>query len=146
MKTQIDVRNLQTRIPLRPHLIAAKVKKFLSHEGIAAADLSIAIVSDSHIKSLNQKYLKHDYATDVLAFNLASSCIGRAHGLYGEVVVSADTAKRQSKVFKTTVSDELLLYIIHGILHLLGFDDHSAKDITRMRAKEKAVLARLKKK
>lgn len=104
------------------------------------------IVSDPRIKTLNRKYLKHNYATDVLAFNLTSSCLGRSRGLCGEVIVSADTARRQSKVFGMTVADELLLYIIHGILHLLGFDDHSAKDITRMRAKEKAVLARLKNK
>lgn len=104
------------------------------------------IVNDRRIRSLNKRYLHHDYATDVLAFNFRE-CGGRKTvRLCGEVIVSADTAKRQSKVFGTTVSDELLLYIVHGILHLLGFDDHSAKEITRMRAKEKAVLARLTKK
>jgi len=118
----------------------------LRQEGIAGADLSVAIVSDARIKALNQKYLKHHYATDVLAFNFAKDGTPCARDLCGEVIVSADTARRQAKVFGTTVADELLLYIIHGILHLLGFDDHSAKDITRMRAKEKAVLARLKKK
>lgn len=61
--------------------------------------------------------------------------------LDGEVIISAQTAKRNAREFKTSTRDEIMLYVIHGILHLLGFDDHSSSGIKKMRAKEKELMA-----
>jgi probable rRNA maturation factor len=68
---------------------------------------------------------------------------GHKLDLNGEVIVSVEMAFKQSKEFKTTASEELLLYIVHGILHLRGYDDHKPKDIEKMRAKEKTILIKL---
>lgn len=61
----------------------------------------------------------------------------------GDIMISTDAAVKNHKEFKTTVSEELTLYIVHGILHLLGYDDHSKKDILKMRKKEKELMSEL---
>jgi probable rRNA maturation factor len=77
-----------------------------------------------------------DRATDVLAFPLADA----PGGLLGEVVASAETARREAAARGLAPADELLLYVVHGVLHLLGFDDHAAGDRRRMRAAERRAL------
>jgi probable rRNA maturation factor len=104
--------------------------------------LSLAFVSDRTIRSLNRRFLKRNHVTDVLAFDYREKG-KRAKRLEGEVIISTDTAVRQARKFGTGVKQELTLYIIHGILHLLGYDDHRPKDIKRMRAKEQKILKTL---
>jgi probable rRNA maturation factor len=97
--------------------------------------------------------LSKTYATDVLAFDFQLKqlplkarqvFVARPLDIHGEVIISVDMALKQSKQFKTSASEELLLYILHGILHLRGYDDHKPKDISRMRAKEQVILKQLK--
>ena len=89
---------------------------------------------DKAIRELNLKYAKIDAPTDVLAFNLSFG--GKSKDLFADIVVSVDTAIRQAREFKTTPAYELNLYSIHGILHILGYDDHNFKDKKKMRQKE----------
>lgn len=112
--------------------------------------MSIVFVSSQKIRALNKKFLNRSYATDVLAFNLGGNGLVHAksgkelHGkVIGDIVISTDAAKQNSQKFKTTEQHELVLYIVHGILHLLGYDDHEAADIRRMRIKEQEVLSHL---
>ena len=86
--------------------------------------ISILFVTNSIIRQLNKKFLGRHYATDVLAFET------------GDIVVSVDMAIENAKHFKTDLKRELVLYVIHGLLHLLGYDDHRPKDIALMRQKE----------
>jgi len=110
----------------------------------------VAFVSDRKIRSLNKKYLNHDYATDVLSFDLRSSFsvpFPRGRGrrfLIGEIVVSTDTAVKNAAIYGTSVKREIILYLIHGILHLLGYDDHTPQEIQTMRRKEAQLLAFLR--
>ena len=99
--------------------------------------LSIAIVDDPTIHGLNRQYLNHDYPTDVLSFLLE-----RDEGsLEGEVIVSSDTAARRAAEFGWSAADELLLYVIHGTLHLVGYDDQTETARGEMRAAERRILA-----
>lgn len=147
MTIQIDVQDLQKRMLLRPNQIIQIIKKVLRHEGVSRARLSLVLVTPQRMKALNQKYLNHCYATDVLAFDLRAlkgkqrPC--RSKELDGEVIVSTTAAVQQARKFGMTPRQELALYIVHGILHLLGFDDHRPNDIERFRAKEKEILTSL---
>jgi probable rRNA maturation factor len=101
--------------------------------------LSLAVVDDPTIHQLNLQYRKHDGPTDVLSFALESD----DDHLEGEVIVSADRAATCAPRFGWSVEDELTLYVTHGVLHLVGYDDQSPEDRARMTARECYHLARL---
>lgn len=107
----------------------------LEREG-ARMELSLAIVDDETIHAINRRFLDHDYPTDVISFDL-----GDGGGLEGEVVVSADTARREALLRGTDPRGELLLYCVHGTLHLLGWDDQDDDDRARMHARQRELLA-----
>ncbi len=108
------------------------VGQILADTGFLTATISIAVVDNLTIHKLNRQYLDHDWPTDVLSFPLEK---GENH-LEGEVVVSADTAKYQANQHDWRTVDELVLYIIHGILHLVGYRDKQPEEIALMRAAE----------
>ena len=100
---------------------------------------SISIVDDSTIHRLNREHLDHDWPTDVISF--AFDCEeGR---IDGEIIASIDTAARLAQQAAWHTADELLLYIIHGLLHLAGLDDISDEDRQLMRQAEKDCLIAL---
>ena len=100
-------------------------------------------MSSQRIRALNKQYLNRSYATDVLAFDLAEGKTSTQEVL-GDVIISTDAARQNARRFQTPVKEELVLYVIHGILHLLGYDDHKPADVKKMRAKEKQLLTILK--
>ena len=104
----------------------------------ASLDLSIVVVDDERIHEINRQFLEHDYPTDVIAFDLASD----EPGVDGEIVVSAATARREAADRGINPASELLLYCVHGTLHLLGYDDKQPQDRTRMHARQRELLAR----
>lgn len=110
--------------------------KTLKHEKIKEANLSFVFVSDIRIKHFNQKFLGRAYATDVLAFDLSET----KNQLVGDVIISIETVVRNAKSFGNPFKRELTLCVIHGILHLVGYDDHTPGDIQKMRAQERKVL------
>jgi len=136
---EIELANRQTRHRIDPDRLVAAARLVLEHEGISRATLSIAVVSDKAIRQLNRRYLQHDYATDVISFLLDSG----SGWLDGEIIVSADTAAAQAPEFDSTIQDELLLYVIHGTLHLVGFDDTTPTARKKMQARQRRYLGRL---
>jgi probable rRNA maturation factor len=84
------------------------------------------------MRAINKKYLDHDYVTDVLTFDLGDRC--------GEVIICPRVACVNAKAHQTSTENEIILYVVHGILHLAGFDDHSPKDILQMRRMEEKLL------
>ena len=141
MAMTIVIGNLQKKILIKPARITRTARKTLLNNKVKEARLSIAFVTDQRIKSLNKKYLDREYTTDVLSFDLSLDV--KEKTLEGEIVISTDTALRNSKVFGTSVVKEIDLYVIHGILHLLGFDDHTQRDIQEIRTEEKKILKQL---
>ena len=87
------------------------------------------------MRAVNKKYLKHDFVTDVLTFDLGEDC--------GEIIICPHAALINARAHRTTVDKEIVLYVIHGILHLAGFDDHSPKDILKMRKMERELFPSL---
>jgi probable rRNA maturation factor len=135
---KIDVRNLQRKISL-DHL---NLQKFAQKAVImclrlpaksrtdleALRKISVLIVSDLRMASLHRQFMNQLGPTDVMTFQ------------HGEIFVSADTAFRNARRFGNSFSRELRLYIVHGLLHLHGFDDKDAARTPKMRAAESKIL------
>lgn len=111
------------------------VRRILEDHRFESAEISIAVVDDATISDLNRQYLGHDYETDVLSFVL--ECDRRKKTLHGEVIVSAETAIRAAAEQSVSVEAEIMLYVIHGTLHLVGLDDKIQADQIEMRNAEK---------
>ena len=132
---RITIKNLQKKVFIQPQKIKKIINNVLKKERAKdRGEINICFINDALIRKLNKKYLKQDSFTDVLAFNIGNP--EEKGGLYADILISADTALRNAKIFKTTPSYELKLYSIHGLLHLLGYDDHSLKDQKIIREKE----------
>ena len=101
-------------------------------------DLSFVVVDDERMAELHERYADVPGPTDVLSFPLADEPV-----LVGEVVISADTARREAAARGHPAYDELLLYAVHGVMHLVGHDDHDPADRRRMRRAEREALAAL---
>jgi probable rRNA maturation factor len=112
----------------------------LEGEGIADYEISLAFVDNPTIHRLNKRYLDHDEPTDVLSFPLSDA---HARKLAGELVLGVEIARDQATRRGHDVQTELALYVIHGLLHLCGYDDHSDEDARHMRARERHYLAGL---
>jgi probable rRNA maturation factor len=133
---RVEVCNQQAELEVSRRRLAAAVRRVLVEAAVGAARISLAVVDDPTIHELNREFLGHDYATDVLSFLLER----QPETLEGEIVVSAETAAAAAPRFGWSAPEELLLYVIHGALHLVGYDDHSAAERAEMRARERAHL------
>ncbi|HVA45706.1 MAG TPA: rRNA maturation RNase YbeY [Pirellulales bacterium] len=133
---QIAITNEQDGLTIDAARLRAAVAGVLSGEGIAEGEISLAVVDDPTIHALNRRWLDHDEPTDVLSFVLE-----QADGyLDGEIIVSADTARARAEEFGWSAAEELLLYVIHGALHLAGYDDKDPADREVMRERERHYL------
>lgn len=99
-------------------------------------DISIIFCSDNYILDVNIKYLHHDYFTDVITFDY---CEGDK--LSGDLFISIDSVRENAIEFGTDFDEELHRVIVHGLLHLIGYDDHTPEDQKVMRAKEDYYLS-----
>ena len=97
--------------------------------------VNIIFCSVNYILDINQRYLQHDYFTDIITFDY---CEGKV--LSGDLFISVDSVRENALFYGTEFEDELNRVIVHGLLHLIGYDDHSEEDIARMRSKENYYL------
>jgi len=112
----------------------------LLRHNVQAARVSVALVDDARIAELNEKHLGHKGPTDVITFDLRDD---RDAQVDGELVLSVETAAREAKRRGHGVDAELALYAIHGILHLLGYDDLSKDDSDRIHEVEDEILTEI---
>ena len=112
----------------------------LDGEGVADAEISLAFVDNPTIHALNKRYLDHDEPTDVLSFPLSEP---NAKKLAGELVIGVEVAQAQARERGHDVRQELALYVIHGLLHLCGYDDKTDEAAREMRQRERHYLAAL---
>lgn len=110
--------------PVQPERIEAAVRHVLRAEGIRAAEISVALVSDGEIAALNERYLSHGGPTDVISFHLHD----RGEPPLGDVYVGVDQAARQAAGYGASVAEEVLRLAIHGTLHVLGYDHPEGED------------------
>ncbi|MEI9475910.1 MAG: rRNA maturation RNase YbeY [Deltaproteobacteria bacterium] len=112
--------------------------------GSPEAELSIVFVDDPRIRELNRRYLHRDKPTNVLAFSMVEGEFPTLHPhLLGDLVISVETAERQSNRFGLSAGEMVILLMIHGILHLLGYDHLGSKKKAREMAEKQRELLRL---
>ncbi|MBN1345238.1 MAG: rRNA maturation RNase YbeY [Phycisphaerae bacterium] len=138
-----------------PDVDDARIHRVVSHvlvaEDCRAAEISVAVLDAEGIRDLNARYLGHDDETDVLAFDLSDDYDGSGRGeeagsvprLTGQVIVNADLARCRAAERGIEASAELMLYVVHGCLHLLGYDDHGDEPAARMHRREDELLQAL---
>lgn len=99
-------------------------------------DVNIIFCSDNYILDVNLKYLQHDYFTDIITFDYCENNV-----LSGDLFISVDSVRENSVFYNTEFEDELNRVMVHGILHLIGYDDHTEEDQKVMREKENYYLS-----
>ena len=133
---KITIKNLQNKIPISTKEVKKTILKTLSFERIKkTGEITVCFVGDRKIKELNKKFLRKNEATDCLTFDMLEASDPKH--IFADIIISTDTALRNAKAFRTNISKEINLYLIHGVLHLLGYDDLTPKDKKLMRGKEK---------
>jgi probable rRNA maturation factor len=134
---EVEVNDQQRIYPVARQRFIQAVQQILTEQGVRRASISIAVVDKATMHALNNRYLQHDEPTDVLSFVLTAE----SGYLEGEIIVCADVAADAAAHYHWTVQDELLLYVIHGTLHLVGFDDHTPGERQEMRDRERYFLS-----
>ncbi|MEL6771723.1 MAG: rRNA maturation RNase YbeY [Bacteroidota bacterium] len=121
-------------------IVIAAVQRALYSEGFTARDVSIVLADHATVLDLNRAWLDHDYTTDVLSFNLDEEALAEGF-VEGEVYVDLDTAAERAPEFGTTFDAEALRYVVHGVLHLVGYDDATPDEKAAMHALEDRYLS-----
>lgn len=131
---------------VRKRSLAALARRALACEGASPGELVIAIADDATVRDLNRRFRSEDAATDVLSFGREERerfiTPPRARRQLGEVVISYPTAARQAKAAGHPVDDELAHLLVHGVLHVLGYDHERADEARAMRSREDELLGR----
>ena len=117
-----------------------KTRKWLSivaqSEIRRLGQINIIFCSDNYLLDINQRFLQHDYFTDIITFDYCKGDV-----LSGDLFISVDSVRENSIEYCSEFSEELSRVIVHGLLHLIGYDDHSEKDRKLMRKKEDYYLS-----
>ena len=117
-------------------MVVKWLKKSVNSLGFTIGELSFVFCSDEYIKKINSKYLTHHFFTDVITFDYTKEKL-----LFGDVYISIERVKENSKTYKTSFNEEMFRVIIHGVLHLCGFDDKTKEEKSLMRSKENDFLS-----
>ena len=139
----VAVQNRQRKVRIAARQLRAAALAARDYAGTLEGELSVVVVGDRKMHELNRVFAGVDDTTDVLAFDLRGDSPPGGDQVAGEVVVNAALAARRVAPMGSTVTRELLLYVVHGVLHLSGYRDKTAPERRRMRAAERAVMRRL---
>ncbi len=145
MKTveiQVETRNRQRKWPVATDLVSHTARwACASIFKDTQVELSIQLLAPGRMAQINWDYLKHQGPTDVITFDLSDEEVPEL--LVGEILICPEVAARQAKVFETTWQEELFRYLIHGLLHLKGFDDKTSDKRHIMKHHENKWLEKL---
>ena len=137
---KLQIRNNQKIIKIDKRRISGTVLKILKILDCADKEISLSFVDDENIKQLNKQYLGKDKATNVISFSLQEGEYSNINPqILGDIIISVETAQRDAIKENLTVTQELEFLIIHGILHLLGYNHENTteKETNKMQQKEK---------
>ncbi len=144
MNLAVSAISLLPKSARRRNLIAKAVRLTLSSEkAVPPGPISVIFVDRAQMKQLNKRFLGHDYDTDVIAFNYDEFPKG-ALAPFGDIFISSDQARLQAKRLGHSVLTEVLTLVIHGTLHLLGYDDSTPRQKAHMFSRQDRLLARIK--
>ena len=144
---KIEIANKQKKLKIDISRLRALLWRVARDEGFAG-NISVALVSDSRMRGLNRKFLKRNSSTDVLSFDLRTKRLLQSRkalheDIDCEIVVNSERAFRVAKRYGLTPFEEVILYCIHGLLHLAGYDDTTEEGRARMAAKQKSLLDKI---
>jgi rRNA maturation RNase YbeY len=145
LSSKVSVINRQDRVAVDRRKIGAAARKILDRLGYRGYELTVVLVDDREITRLNRQYFRRNRPTNVISFPMMD---GTAPSLpakvLGDVIISADTARRDAEEVRKKAGEEILFLLIHGILHLAGYDhEGTKKERLEMEAKEKDLFLRL---
>ena len=132
----VEIVDRQRRLAVARPWLAGIIRAALARQGVAAAEICVLLVDDRRIATLHERWLGVPGPTDVITFDLGS----QPDALRGDIAVSAETAARVAREIGCEPRRELAYYVVHGLLHLAGHDDHTAADRRRMRARERLLM------
>jgi probable rRNA maturation factor len=136
---EVDVSDTQGHLRVDPATLEHLVRVVLATENRSSGSISIALVDNATIGAIHRKHLGQDGPTDVISFPLNDP---DDLVLAGELVVSTEMACNVAREIGVEPGAELALYVVHGLLHLCGYDDHDDADRCRMRRREEEILSR----
>lgn len=139
MPLLVEICDRQSEHTLPKQKIEKVIRAICEDYGIASGEINVAFVDDQEMHKLNREYLSHDYTTDVLSFPLDDS----DDFFVGQIIVCPAYASREAIEYEWDFESELLLYVTHGMLHLVGFDDHDEENFAKMRQEEASYLGQL---
>ncbi|AYQ34953.1 MULTISPECIES: rRNA maturation RNase YbeY [Runella] len=125
------------KIP-NPRKTKTWLKDIIESEGFELNQLNYIFCSDEYLLSVNQQYLNHDFYTDIITFDNSEEIEGIVEG---DIFISIDRVKENAEQLSKTFKEELLRVLAHGVLHLVGYDDHEDEDELVMRQKEDTYIA-----
>jgi probable rRNA maturation factor len=138
---EISVINLQKKIVIHPKEIKRIIRKVLRLETLRRpGEITVSLVNDGQIRELNTIYLGRYCPTDVISFDISRD----RKELIADIAISTDTAARNAKKYRTSPLFEIYLYVVHGLLHVLGYDDITIRKRKIMQERTKLILATLK--
>jgi len=121
------------------------VFRILDFEHVKNGFVHITFTNDKKLKKINQQFLKHNSFTDVITFDLCDYKGKTKRSIINaDIIISADRAQINSRYFGTKATEELVLYVIHGILHCLNYNDQTKQDFEKMQKRQEAILKKLK--
>jgi probable rRNA maturation factor len=134
----IDVIDRQRALRVGHRWLTTIVRRALERQRVARAEICVLLLDDRGIARLHARWLGIAGPTDVITFDLADAM--RPGGLHGDIAVSAETAVRTARELGCRPRHELAYYVVHGLLHLAGYDDHEPGDRRAMRARERLLM------
>jgi len=140
---KLQIKNSQNKIKTDKRRIRGTVLRILKLLDCVDKEISISFVDDENIKQLNKQYLGRDKATNVLSFSLQEGECGNINPqILGDIVISVETAQKDAVKGKLNIEQEIDFLLIHGILHLLGYNHENTteKETNKMRQKEKELF------
>ena len=117
--------------------LSALAREIVHNEDKKADSINVVLVDDDYLLDVNKKFLNHNYKTDVISFDLNAG-----GNIEGEIYVSMDRARAQARRYKVSLDSEVLRLIVHGILHLTGWEDKTRSEKLRMRRRENIYIER----
>jgi probable rRNA maturation factor len=136
-KPKVLISSAQRAVRVPRKKIAELISFVARREGVRVAEVDLAVVAADEIAGLNRRYLGYGGTTDVLSFDMSE--VGRG-GLSVQLVICGDVTAAQAAARGLAVQRELMLYVVHGLLHQMGYEDSSIRGAAKMHARQEELL------
>jgi probable rRNA maturation factor len=143
----VSIRNIQKKLTINTNRLRRSLKRLLKELNIEDHEVSVLIVDDEQITKINRDYLDRDRSTNVISFAMTEGFSGNIHPeMLGDIILSAETALRDATNSGLPFNDEMEFLLIHGLLHLLGYNHENTtqKETQRMKRMERKLFYHLR--